>query len=138
MIQNETTTTAASATAIENGAKIETMRWSREEEKLVPTTIDRDFNALVTVDMREVPGGFQFWGGFAEPDGTVLHSLIRKKATRDYTFAAIHMMPTVSKFVSTDFRAYVTFHSSKDGARNAARYSDRVLKVIPVTRTMAF
>jgi len=138
MTRNETTTTAASATAIENGAKIETMRWSHEEKKLVPSNPDRDLNALVSVEMKEVSGGFAFWGAFGDGVEPLYRTVIRKKATTAYKFAAIHMMPTVSKFVSTDFRAYVSFHGSKDGARNAARYSDRILKVIEVTPLTAF
>lgn len=84
---------------------------------------------LVSVTRTEVKNGFQFVGTLANGETIVL----RAKATRPYTVAAIHSYGVVSKFRNyddnIDVRSFVTFHQATP---KPAYKSDVIIRTLPI------
>jgi hypothetical protein len=80
---------------------------------------------LVSVKRTTVKNGWQFVGTLSNGETIML----RTKATRPYTMAAIHDLCVVSKFDMPDVRGFVTFHnaSPKPGGN-----WDKILRIVQI------
>jgi hypothetical protein len=90
---------------------------------------------LVSVVREDLKKGYKFTGTYE--DGTVL--VLRAKATRPYTYAAVHSAGVTTKFFydgvnildHNDPRKFITFHSSPNPSPSYK--GDTITSVIPIT-----
>ncbi len=92
---------------------------------------------FVAFEREALKSGFRFTGFTAEGEKIV----VRAKATRPYTFAAIHSHSVNTKFWTydaegksngqTDPRGFVTFHGTPNPSRS--HRNDAIVAVLPIT-----